>query len=253
MNAFRRQGINEFIQANGRATYEDLMMLYPDVSCMTLRRDIEALEQEGLVVRVRGGARSVTSISADNDDKYAIRAAANVGPKTEVAQKVLEYIEPDHSLYFDSGSTVMLVANKLTNLYYSITTAAPNIAMELLRKNRITVNLLGGRFNRDTVAVSGFSAIEQVNSVNIDVAIMATSGFSVDCGFTSGEYDEVQLKKAVIKRARKVIMVMDSSKLGKALQYTFASLEDIDMIVLEKEPDAETLALCQKHNVTVVY
>ena len=112
---------------------------------------------------------------------------------------------------------------------------------------------MGGRFNRDTIAVAGISAIEQVNSINIDTAVMATSGFSIDCGFTSGEYDEVQLKKAVIKRARKVIVVMDSSKLGKALQYTFAGLEDIDMIVLDKAPDDETLAHCQKYGVTVIY
>ena len=252
MNAFRRQAINDHIQTNGKTTYEELTRLFPDVSCMTLRRDIEALEQEGFVVRVRGGARSVSSIY-ESDDKYAIRAAANVGQKTEVALKTLNYIEPEHSLYFDSGSTVMLIANNLTNQYYSITTAAPNIAIELIKKNKIDVNLLGGRFNRDTIAVAGISAIEQVNSINIDTAVMATSGFSIDCGFTSGEYDEVQLKKAVIKRARKVIVVMDSSKLGKALQYTFAGLEDIDMIVLDKAPDDETLAHCQKYGVTVIY
>ncbi len=253
MNTFRRQSINDYIQANGKATYEELMKLYPDVSCMTLRRDLEILEKDGQVVRVRGGARSVNSLSGATDDKYAINAAANVVAKTNVAEKTLAFIEPDHSIYFDAGSTIMLIAGMLDNSFYSITTPAPNLAIELLKKTKVDVNLLGGRLNRDTLAVSGIQAIEQIHGINIDTAIIATSGFSVDYGFTSGEYDDAQLKKGVIKRARKVIVAMDTSKLGKTLQYTFANIEDIDVLVLDKEPDEEIIKACNRNGVELVY
>ncbi len=253
MNIFRRQTINDYIQSNGKATYEELMGLIPDISCMTLRRDLEFLEKEGLVLRVRGGARSVSSISGENEDKYAIRAAANIAAKTDIATKALPYIQTDHAIFFDSGSTMMLVANKLENGYYTIITSAPNIAMELLRKNKIDITLLGGRLNRDTFAVSGSAAINTVSEINIDTAFISTSGYSADCGFTSGECNEAQLKKAVMHKARKVIMIMDVTKINKNMPYTFAMLKDVDTIILDKRPPQELLTLCAENNVEVVF
>ena len=145
MNIFRRQTINDYIQSNGKATYDELMKLIPDISCMTLRRDLEHLEKEGLVLRVRGGARSVSSISGESEDKYAVRAAANVTAKTDIAEKAMPYVQPEHAVYFDSGSTLMLLANKLENGYYSIITPAPNLAIELLKKNKIDIISINDR------------------------------------------------------------------------------------------------------------
>lgn len=253
MNVFRRQTINDYIQSNGKATYDELMKLIPDISCMTLRRDLENLEKEGLVLRVRGGARSVSSISGESEDKYAVRAAANITSKTDIAEKTLTYVQPEHSIYFDSGSTLMLLSSKLENGYYSIITSAPNVAIELLKKNKIDITLLGGRLNRDTLAVTGNEAIESINEININTAIMSTSGYSIDCGFTSGEYNEAQLKKAVMRKARKVIMLMDISKLDKSLPYTFATLKDIDVLIMDKKPPEEVMHLCESNGVEVVY
>lgn len=253
MNIFRRQTINDYIQSNGKATYDELMELIPDISCMTLRRDLEHLEKEGLVLRVRGGARSVSSISGDSEDKYAVRAAANITAKTDIAEKTLPYVQPEHSVYFDSGSTLMLLSSKLENGYYSIITPAPNLVNELLKKSKIDITLLGGRLSRDTLAVTGNAAIEAINEINIDTAIMATSGYSIDCGFTSGEYNEVQLKKAVMRKARRVVMIMDSSKFDKNLPYTFGTMKDIDVLITDKMPPQELLDQCEEHGVEVVY
>lgn len=253
MNVFRRQTINDYIQSNGKATYDELMKLIPDISCMTLRRDLEHLEREGLVLRVRGGARSVSSISGENEDKYAVRAAANITAKTDIAGKALPYVQPEHAVYFDSGSTLMLLSNKLENGYYSIITPAPNLAIELLKKNKMDVTLLGGRLSRDTLAVTGNAAIEAVNEINIDTAIMSTSGYSIECGFTSGEYNEVLLKKTVMRKARRVVMVMDISKFDKNLPYTFGTIKDIDVLIMDRCPPDELMQICAEHGVEVVF
>lgn len=252
MNTFRRQSINDYIQTNGQVTYEELSQMYPEVSTMTLRRDIESLEKDGQVVKIRGGAKSVNS-TVSSDDRYNIRAAANVIAKTQVAMNALKYIEPDYSIYFDSGSTMMLIATMIENAFFSVTTAAPNIALELSKRSKIDVNLLGGRVNRDTLSVCGIQAIEQIASVNVDTAIMSTSGFSADFGFTCGDYDEAQLKKAVVKRARKVILAMDSSKIDKSFQYTFARMDDIDIVVLDKKPSDILVEICEHSGVKLVY
>ncbi len=253
MNIIRRQTIYDYIQTKGKATYNDLMELCPGVSSMTLRRDIEHLEKEGLIIRVRGGARSISGLSNENEDKYAIRAAANVAEKTDIVTKALPYIETEHAVYFDSGSTTMLLASKLENGYYSIITSAPNLAIELMKKSKVDVTLLGGRLDRDTLAVAGISAIHQIEDINIDTAILATSGFSINYGFTSSEYNEAMLKKAVIKKAQKVVMLMDSSKFDKNLSYTFATLKDINMLIVDKRPSQEMIALCEENDVQILF
>lgn len=82
---------------------------------------------------------------------------------------------------------------------------------------------------------------------------MSTFGFSSDFGFTCGDYDEAQLKKAVVKRARKIILAMDSSKIDKSFQYTFAKMDDIDIVVLDKRPNDGFIEICEHSGVKLVY
>ena len=253
MNIFRRQKINEYIQTHGKASYAELQELVPDVSCMTLRRDLEALEGEGSILRVRGGARPVSSLSGEREDKYAIRAAENIPAKTDIASKALQFIEAERATFLDSGSTMMLLAGKLENDFYSIITAAPNIAFELLKNHKIDLTIVGGHLNRNTLSVSGINSLRFVEEINIDTAIMATSGYSSEYGFTNGEYNEGELKKAVIRKARKVVMIMDLSKVDKNLSYTFATLKDIDVIITDKKPSPELMKEFQNAGVELVY
>ena len=253
MNIFRRQKINEYIQTHGKATYAELQEVVPEVSCMTLRRDLEALEEEGSILRVRGGARSVNSLSGEREDKYTIRAAENVSAKSDIAAKALQFIEAERATFLDSGSTMMLVAGKLENDYYSIITAAPNIAFELMKQHKIDLTIVGGHLNRNTLSASGINSLRFVEEINIDTAIMATSGYSSEYGFTNGDYNEGELKKAVIRKARKVVMIMDLSKIDKNLSYTFAALKDIDVIITDKKPPSELMKEFRAADIEVVY
>jgi DeoR/GlpR family transcriptional regulator of sugar metabolism len=74
-----------------------------------------------------------------------------------------------------------------------------------------------------------------IKNINIDVAFMATSGFSLESGFTSGDFNECTLKRAIIKKARKVILLMDTGKVNKNMTFTFALLKDIDVLVCDGE------------------
>ncbi len=166
---------------------------------------------------------------------------------------MLRYIKPEHAIYFDSGSTIMAVAGLLDSGYYNIFTPALNIALELIKKPKVDVTVLGGRLSRDTYAITGNSAVDQLGEINIDIAVLSTSGFSTDCGFTSGEYNEAYLKKAIIKKARKVIMLMDLSKYDKNMPYTFGDLKDIDVLVTEPDVPEELIQLCQAHGVELIH
>ena len=101
-------------------------------------------------------------------------------------------------------------------------------------------------------SVSGINSASFIKEVNIDIAFMATSGFSIENGFTSGTYTECEIKKEVVNRARKTIVLMDSGKVNKIMPFTYAYMEDIDVLVTDGEMSEEVLNEAKRRNVTVI-
>ena len=91
-----------------------------------------------------------------------------------------------------------------------------------------------------------------INSVNIETAFMATSGFSLKSGFTSGSFTEHELKRSVIAKAEQVIMLMDSSKLQRNLPFTFATLSDIDVIITEAPLPEDIARAAEQAHVRII-
>jgi DeoR/GlpR family transcriptional regulator of sugar metabolism len=127
----------------------------------------------------------------------------------------------------------MCFASILPDISLTVLTSGPNIALEVLKNHNPTVNLIGGLINQDNLCVSGKQSLNFIKDVNIDIAFMSSSGFSAKDGFTCGNYSEAELKKTIIKKANRVIMLMDSNKVDKSLIFTFASIKDIDIIITD--------------------
>ncbi|MCL2084412.1 MAG: hypothetical protein FWH06_04030, partial [Oscillospiraceae bacterium] len=116
-----------------------------------------------------------------------------------------------------------------------------NIALMLAaQKPQCSVLLTGGSLNPKTLSCSGYGSAELVKLINIDAAFMATSGFSNAGGFTVGTHFECELKRAVIAKTDKVIMLMDSSKIGVSMPFTFARPTEIQVLVCDGRMDAQT-------------
>lgn len=243
MNTERIWGINSYIQMQGEVHINDLIKLYPNVSAITIRRDLAYLEEQGHIVRTRGGAKSIRRLTQIKEDAYALREMENAEKKSAVAQKALKFFGGAGSYYMDSGTTMMQLARAIPEESCFVVTNSPSIALELTRIKEASVVVLGGSLNREYHSISGPSAIEQVKGLNINVAFMATSGFSAVNGFTNGVFGEAELKRAVIARARKTVLLMDSSKYDRALPYTFAQLGDIDYLVCDTRLPDEIVSL----------
>ncbi len=231
MGGQRREAIKKILLKKGIVFLKDLEKLYPELSSMTLRRDLQALEEEGLAVKIRGGARSTLGDNSVYEPVYSNRENKNLESKKNIAAKALSYIETGRSVFLDSGTTVMELAKAVPDTKLSILTSGPNIAIEILKKMNPTVNLIGGLINRDNMSVSGAHALSFVKSVNIDVAFMAPTGLTAENGFTCANYTEHEVKKAIVKKANTVIVLMDGSKFDRSLPFTFAALKDIDIII----------------------
>lgn len=247
----RREAIAELLRVQGEVTLEQLSEIYPNVSMMTLRRDLIHLEENGLLRRTRGGAVAMSGLHLPSEDALSQRLQSNVMAKRQIAKKAAALIETGRSIYIDSGSTCMFLARCLPQNRMSVITSSPSIAMELAVEPMIDVVILGGRLGANTLSVSGSETCNQISNINIDTAIMATSGFTVDAGFTAGSYDESEVKRLAIERARHVIMLMDTSKVGHVLPYTFGRLDQIHSLVVDDHLPETVGEACRAAGVTL--
>ncbi len=244
----RRAAINQYIQSRGEIKFQELEARYPDFSSMTLRRDLAFLERQGQIIRIRGGAKSLAHLSMIKEAAYTQRQMENTDAKMAIAQKAVGLIQEEQSIYIDSGTTCMCLAQRMPDQHLFVLTPAPNIALELVKSQHIKINLTGGQLNRDTLTLSGFNAVEYVKTLNIDLAFMAPSAFSLHNGFSCGDYFEAELKRLVIRKARQVVMLLDSSKWNRDMPYTFAKLQNLHALVTDQPlPEAYLKAVQRAH------
>lgn len=228
----RMEEVRKYIDLHGEATVEDLVALCGGCSKMTIWRYLKQLEEEGAVRRIRGGAIS-NNVRGDMEGLYSQRMYENTEAKRRIASAALPYLDPHGSLFLDAGSTIMSLVKQLPNLRYAIVTSGTNIAIELSQRFDMSVTCVGGQISGVTLSLSGPQAEAFVDSVNIDTAVLSTTGYSEKGGFSVGSYTESMLKRKVIQKAGRVILLMDRSKLGRTLPFTFAELEDIDVFICD--------------------
>jgi len=247
----RQENIKRIISDNGEAKLSELEELFPDVSSMTLRRDLEKLETLGEIVRTRSGAKSIAYLTRLSEAQFSERESENIAEKNSIASSAYQYIRQESSIFLDTGTTVTGLARLLKSDKLFIITTAPNIALECAKNPDNSVFMTGGQLSSGNLSLSGVNALSFLEHINIDVAFMASSGFTFSNGFTCGSFDECQIKKRVIEKAAKVIMLMDSSKFGRGMPFTFAGLSDIDLLVSDKKVGQEDLKRLRKSGVVV--
>ena len=242
----RREAIKGLLAVKPFVSLTELCGMFPDVSEMTLRRDIEYFEERNLAVKVRGGCRSTAFMNDRAAGARQTRPCVNLAAKRAIAKAAAEYLETGRSIFIDSGTTMRTFTEFVPEKRYSFTTTDPTVALELCRSGVSAVNMVGGRLEGDNRTVTGLQASRFLSDINIDTAILTPTGFSVDSGFTVASFNECELKRIVVSKARRVIMLMDSSKCNKTLPYTFCNVEDTDIIITDAAFPAEYVKAAAK-------
>ncbi len=227
--------LKEFIDKNGKVTLKELENAFPNVSSMTLRRDLNRLEEGNAVLRVSGGAISVNTVLRAKEEDFSERIVYNTEEKLEIADKAIALIESNSCLFIDGGSTTTYFSRALPDENFYVVTNAIVIAETILRKEKPKVTLLGGDLRRNNFITVGNSCTEFIQDLNIETAVITATGFIKESGaFTCGMQTEAEVKRAVMQKADTVIMLLDSSKVGKKTPYTFAELSDVNYLVVDK-------------------
>ncbi len=237
MNSIRQSVIRDYIEKKNIVTIKELQALCPDVSLMTIHRDLDVLAQSGIIVKVRGGARSVKHAG---DIGYDIRLQENNAGKIVMANKALELIQPGSTVFLDASTTNLMLARILPDINLNIFTTGPNIAIELCRLHNPNITLCCGTMNRKNMALSGQNTLEMLDKINLDMAFIGVSGCSAEAGFTCGTESDMVVKRKVIQKARTSVVMCDHGKFSRLMPYTFARFEDVDYLVSDA-PVPETV------------
>ncbi len=248
----RRERIRTLLEEKPFVSLRELEEIFPDVSGMTLRRDIEYFEKEGDAIKVRGGARSMKFITTSRDDTITARMRENIPSKDRIARRAADFLETGCSIFIDSGSTLQRIVPYVPNDRYTFTTTNPAAAIELSRIGLPVVNIVGGKLDRDYQTVTGMHAMRFLSDININIAFLSPSGLSLRSGFTGGNYSECELKRVVVEKARLVILLMDGSKLNKSLPYTFCHLHQVHIIITDTPLPDDITAEAKSHGVRIL-
>lgn len=221
----RRMKILEWLQEEGSARVRELSAAF-GVSEVTIRLDLERLEAEGHVVREHGGAYLKTV--PQQVRAMTLQHLTNLDQKRRIGRAAAALVEDGETIILDSGSTTTEVAANLTDREdLTVITNALNIALNLGALPSISVHMPGGQFKAPTLSLSGEKSADYFKGLFAQKLFLATAAISRDAGLTYPSLADLYVKRAMIESAQKVILVADSSKIGRT---SFSSLGEVTLI-----------------------
>ena len=180
----------------------------------TVRNDLNALEADGLLMRVHGGAVLSEQTKSFNAD-FNIRHQEHGAEKDIIAAKAVALVSDGDSLLLDASSTVFYLALQLKDRQrLRVVTNGIDVARLLAQNSTNTVILIGGVMNPDGSSVTGLLSEQIIAELHIQKAFVSCSGFSVERGMTEVHFEEAQLKRKAIESVKQVFALVDSSKMG---------------------------------------
>jgi DeoR/GlpR family transcriptional regulator of sugar metabolism len=247
----RKFKIAEVVGKNGGVKTSDLSNMF-SVSEMTILRDLEMLEQQGILKRVYGGA--VNLKSPIKELSVILRKQINAKEKNIIAEKAAKLISNGESIFLDSSTTAFALSKKLgpkTGL--TVITNGLELINELKNNSNINLFCPGGELQLSTMSFVGTSAEEYLKEYYVDKAFVSASGVSLQSGITVENAVQAAIKKIMFKNSLSRVILVDSSKFDVVRLSKVCTLEDINTIVTDRKPDSKFLDAFKKNNIEVVY
>lgn len=246
----RQQSIAELVNQKGNVTVNDLCEIF-NVSPATVRNDLRALEEKGEIERTHGGAISCKKTVYElNTYQKEVR---NVEKKRAIAQSAVSYIQEGDAIALDSGTTTFELA-KLLGRFKELTVLTNDlqIAGWLERNTTVNIIMVGGSVRRNFCCTVGQAALEMLSMLHVDKAFIAVNGISIENGLSTPSMDMANVKKHMINTAEQVILLADSSKLGRTALMAYAPITILDVFITDEQADADFVNKLQESGVKVV-
>lgn len=244
----RRQGIMDLMMELGNATVDDLASRF-GVSKMTVHRDLDELEQSGLLRKVRGGASIQSNAQFESDFRYRERLAAD--EKRTIAAAAAELIEPGQAVMIDDGSTAGGVADFLAERR-PLTVITNNLAViqKVAGQPGITLIALGGQYHKKFHGFFGIVAEEALRSLRADIAFLSTSAIHGSAAFHQDQ-EVVHSKRMMIRSSEERYLLVDHAKFGRPALHFLADLTDFDAVFTGRALNANAMATLKEASVSL--
>lgn len=235
----RRAEIVELLQKNGSVRVAELSKLY-SVSEVTVRSDLEYLESQGQLSRVHGGAVGTGKLYANMD--LSERYMTNAQSKRALATVAADLIENNDTIMMNAGTTLAYVLHCIQGKKnVSIVTNSVQNALEISSYPGVNVILLGGEIDTKYQFTYGNDATSQLERYHANKCILSVDGIDKRDGLTLYYANESGIVRGMIESSDKVIVVADSSKLGRSAFSRVADLDDVDILVTGKKDGSEEI------------
>ena len=249
MKLERRSQITELINRQKTVSNADLMERF-EISIETVRRDLDALEKQGVLRKVYGGA--VANVSLGSEPEYATRSKTNFQEKNAIAKEAVKQICPGDTVFLGVGTTVQAMVQCMKNIGpLTVFTNALRTAVELSEIPDCTVILPGGQLRNKELTLSGFPADDNLSHFNVDKAFVGIGGITEE-GITDFHIGEARLHRQVALNARQSVALADSTKLGVRAMNNVCSLDQISLVITDFNANKQAVKALEKAGAKVI-
>lgn len=249
--AERQRKIVELVNQRLSVRVTELSKIFT-VTEETIRRDLEKLEKENLLMRSHGGAVSIEEDQAETS--YLEREITNAVEKRAIANQAIKYIEPGDQIVLDASTTAWYMAKELPNMPLTVLTNSIKVAIELSKKDQIRVISTGGILLSQSLSYVGPLAERSLGMYHVNKAFLSCKGVHMDKGLSDFNEMQALLKKQMMDIADETILMVDSSKFGTRAFSHIVSLSTIDSIITDSKIDEQIRKQFEEReiNVTIV-
>lgn len=240
----RQVKIRNILMEKGQYRVKDLAAIL-HVTPETLRKDLDELEEQGIVVRSHGFAR-VNKFHQELP--ISVRNQENTDIKKRLTYRAIEEIQDGNIVYLDAGSTLLQGIDALRQKKdLTIITNFLPMAYKCNEMN-FDVVLVGGKLHKNGLHTDGFFSEKMLDSIYIDIALFGSDGLLNASGFTVYSMEEVGTRRHVINQTKKVVMVSDNTKFSMTGHYSFCSFREVDVFITDRltEKQHQQVQMCKK-------
>jgi len=231
----RVKKILDFISLETRASVSQLSKKF-DVSKVTIRRDLEILSDEGLILKTHGGAILMQE-KLSFDIPYKAKSLMNISEKQKIGREAANLINDNDIIILDAGSTTLEIAKRITQKNITVITNDINIAIEIANNPTIELIVTGGSQIKGVYTLVGDEAVEMFKKVHVNKTFLGCDALDLAFGISNRHLFECKVKLAMIDAALEVVMVCDKSKFDKKVSFHLCSLSRINKIITDNISD----------------
>ncbi|WP_099203645.1 DeoR/GlpR family DNA-binding transcription regulator [Miniphocaeibacter massiliensis] len=244
--------IRKYLEENGFTTVSKLAEVF-SVSTMTIRRDLNSLEELNLVMREKGGAIPKTPIFLE--ERYEKKKIENVRIKRKITKEAIKLIEDGDVVFLDAGSTTFMLAELIIESEFkniTLVTNDLNIAFYLRNEENINLIFIGGNISKVTHSSRGSIAADNIRQLHFDKCFMGVSFIGENFKLFTPAEEKIEYKRQVLLNTKIKVLLTDMSKFNKNSLYYITDIEEFDILITNKENDIVDINYFKERKLEVI-